>query len=145
MRGRKPSPLSIHRLEETFDAEPIASPAAGVPTDAPNHLDEIAQAEWHRVTALGTWSAADRATVATHCAAYSHLVEAERELQQHGKVVTMPSGAQRPSPWLTIFKDSAAIVQRCAAELGLSPVARTRLRVKDTEPKTAILKRDRRA
>lgn len=151
MKGRRPKPLAIHKLQGTFradrHAELIAAPA-GEPT-MPAHLDQVAQAEWRRVVremdAMGTLSSADASTIASHAVSYSHAVAAEKELQRNGLVAVLPSGAVRPSPWLKIFENATAALRQYAIELGLSPSARTRLTLGPpaVPESTGVLKRSR--
>ncbi len=69
----------------------------------------------------------DRAVLASYCQAYGRWVEAERRLKDTPMVIKLASGVIQQSPWLAIANKQVELMQRFAAELGLSPVSRTRV------------------
>lgn len=125
MRGRKPNP----------SASAVALPGNALPR-CPAHLGDVARAEWRRLArdlhGLGVLTTADRAAFAAYCQAYGRWVEAEEKLKETPMLLKTPSGYVQQSPWLAIANKQLEIMGRYMAELGLTPVARTR--IKDSLP-----------
>ena len=128
MRGRKPKPSQLKRLagnpgkRRLSEREPKAQP--DLPT-CPAHLLPSAKAEWKRLAQelyhLGVLTRLDRATLAGYCQAYGRWVEAEKKLRETPGILKMPSGYIQMNPWLTIATKQMELMQRFAAELGLTP------------------------
>src|SRR5690606_37247509 len=84
MRGRKPNPTALRRLNGNpgkrgyNHLEPVAP--EGLP-DCPPHLSELARAEWDRIAQvlyeMGVLTMVDRAALAAYCQAYARWAEAE--------------------------------------------------------------------
>ena len=115
-----------------------AKPPATLP-DPPSHLSAEALAEWNR-TALelhqaGLLSNIDRAILACYCDAWGRLERAERALAAEalkdpatgGLTVITKSGNTLQHPMLGIARRAAHDVVRFAAELGMTPSARSRV------------------
>lgn len=137
MRGRKPKPTYLKVLDGGGPAPSCAAaPAAGIkaPT-CPQHLSASAKAEWKRLArhlfGLGAVTVLDRATLAAYCQAYGRWVEAERKLQDTPALLKMPSGYVQQNPWLTIANKQLELMHKYLGELGLSPVARSRIDLTD--------------
>lgn len=134
MRGRKPKPTSLKLIEGNPGRRPLgergAEPYGGAPT-CPAHLCPSAKAEWKRLAnqlqLLGLLSQLDRAVLAAYCQAYGRWVEAERKLKETPMLLKLPSGYVQQNPWLTIANKQLELMHKYMAELGLSPVARTRV------------------
>lgn len=125
MRGRKPIPRA---------RDQVTRPLASLPR-CPAHLNDLARKEWRRLATplheAGLLTLADRAALAAYCAAYARWVEAEEHLSKGPPLIKTPSGYVQQSPWLTVANKQLEIMGRFMAELGLSPSARTRLRLPD--------------
>ncbi|HEV7251603.1 MAG TPA: phage terminase small subunit P27 family [Mesorhizobium sp.] len=140
MRGRKPKPAHLRVVSGTRggalawrgdDGGDHARGADDKPPTCPAHLSPTAKAEWKRLArhlfALGTLAEADRAALAAYCQAYGRWVEAEKTLAQTPTLIKLPSGYIQPSPWLGIANKQLEIMKGFMAELGLSPVSRSRV------------------
>ena len=57
-------------------------------------------------------------------------VEAEQKLRDTPALLKMPSGYVQQNPWLTISRKQLELMHKYMSELGLSPVARTRVDVR---------------
>jgi P27 family predicted phage terminase small subunit len=75
----------------------------------------------------GVLTIADRAALAAYCQAWARWVEAEEKLKETPMLLKTPSGYVQQSPWLSIANKQLELMGRYMAELGLTPVARTRL------------------
>jgi P27 family predicted phage terminase small subunit len=137
MRGRKPKPTPFKVLEGNPGRRPLneGEPRAErkIPT-CPSHLCPAAKAEWKRLTqqlyTLGVVTLLDRALMAGYCQAYGRWVDAERKLKDTPAILKMPSGYLQQNPWLTIANKQLELMQRYMSELGLSPVARSRVDIR---------------
>ena len=81
----------------------------------------------HPLYEAGLLSLADRAALAAYCQAYGRWVEAEERLKDTPTLLKTPSGYAQQSPWLTVANKQLELMGRYMSELGLTPVARTRL------------------
>jgi phage terminase small subunit len=113
--GRRPTPTALKIIRGNpgkraiNHAEP--KPPAG-PLERPEHLDEVAAAEWDRIVpilaAMGVATTADRAAVEAYVILYSEMVATARA----GKPLRTGAVAQ---------------LRACMSELGLTPAARAKL------------------
>lgn len=134
MRGRKPNPTALRRLNGNpgkrgyNTAEPV--PPAGLP-DCPPHLSDLARAEWHRIAAtlhdMGVLTLVDRAALAAYCQAWGRWVEAEEKLKETPVMLKTPSGYVQQSPWLSVANKQMELMGRYMAELGITPASRSRV------------------
>jgi P27 family predicted phage terminase small subunit len=150
MRGRKPTPTGIRRANGNpgkrawNHAEPVAP--EGLP-DCPPHLSPVAKAEWDRIAQalydMGVLTPVDRAALAAYCQAYARWVEAEEKLKETPVMLRTPSGYVQQSPWLSVANRQLELMGRYMAELGITPAARSRLRVAEDQPApiTVVLRR----
>ncbi|PWE30582.1 phage terminase small subunit P27 family [Maritimibacter sp. 55A14] len=120
MRGRKPKPTK----------QAVSVPGNALPR-CPPHLDAVARKEWRRLAKpmhdAGVLTIADRAALAAYCQAYSRWVAAEEKLKETPMLLKTPSGYVQQSPWLSIVNKQMELMNRYMSDLGLTPVARTRL------------------
>jgi P27 family predicted phage terminase small subunit len=141
MRGRKPLPSNVVRLRgnpgkrRLNDAEP--RPVAKAPP-CPDCLGEEARKEWQRLAkelaALGLLTGLDRNLLAAYCQAHALWVEAVASIGRYGTMVKSPNGYPMQSPYVAVANKQVDIMVRIAAELGMTPSSRTRIRVGDKPP-----------
>jgi P27 family predicted phage terminase small subunit len=141
MRGRKPLPSNVVRLRgnpgkrRLNDAEP--RPAARVPS-CPACLGDAASKEWKRLAKelaeLGLLTGLDRGLLAAYCQAHALWVEAVSSVERYGTMIKSPNGYPMQSPYVAVANKQVDIMVRIAAELGMTPSARTRIRVGDKTP-----------
>src|SRR5262245_60793876 len=97
MKGRKPKPTVVRKLEGNPGRRPLNArePLApeGIP-ERPDYLDDEAKAEWFRIVPvlrdMGLLSLADRTALAAYCTAYSRWVQAEANVRKYGTIVKSP-------------------------------------------------------
>lgn len=138
-RGPKPLPSNIHLLQGNASKKPLAQLLNGIRPDVhlpdpPDHLDEVAAAEWYRfggeLLKLRIVSALDKAVLEIYCANYSIWVFASykiKELKEAALVDITPSGYKQIGVWLQIRNRAAEGMAKAAAEFGATPSARTRV------------------
>lgn len=121
MRGRKPE----------LSADPNALTAA---TKPPVWLSRDAKGEWKRVLPFlierRVLTDADLATFASYCAAIAQIIEAQRIVRKEGMTFMGASGPKR-HPAVGIMNDAQTQARQLAAELGLTPVSRSRPAIRD--------------
>ena len=121
MRGRKPASIVAG-----------SSPVTLVPRP-PTYLPKDAKAEWRKVAPIlvverQTLTEADLATLENYCLAVGTMREAQRLLSAEGLV----TAAGKRHPAFGIMNAAQTTQRLCAAELGLTPVSRSRPAVRET-------------
>lgn len=142
-QGRKPKPTNLKliagtdRADRRNDAEPKPAPALPAP---PAFLSEEAKAEWTRTAEqlyqLGILSKIDRAALGAYCQAYGRWEQAERALARmaerdavtHGMMIKTTNGNAVQNPLLGTANKAMADMMRYAAEFGMTPSARARIK-----------------
>ncbi|WP_323768596.1 phage terminase small subunit P27 family [Marinovum sp.] len=147
-RGPKTLPTNLkvvtgtvrpHRLNPD---EPRPEPVA---PDAPDHLTDVARAEWDRIvtelTALGLLTRLDRGSLAAYCQAWGRWRTAEEALARmagrdsatEGLMIRTKSGNFIQNPLVGTANKAMADMLRYAAEFGMTPSARSRIRTSGHE------------
>ena len=142
-QGRKPKPTGLKlvagtdRADRRNDAEPKPAPAMPAP---PAFLSDEAKAEWTRTAEqlyrLGILSKIDRAALGAYCQAYGRWEQAERALARmaerdavtHGMMIKTTNGNAVQNPLLGTANKAMADMMRYAAEFGMTPSARARIK-----------------
>ncbi|ABN75759.1 phage terminase small subunit P27 family [Cereibacter sphaeroides] len=145
-RGRKPTPTNLKviagtdRADRRNDKEP--KPKA-VRLAAPAFLSEPARGEWARVVedlyALGILSNVDRAALAAYCQAYGRWVQAEEALSRmaerdqvtRGLMIKTSNGNAIQNPLVGSANTAMRDMVKFAAEFGMTPSARSRVKADD--------------
>jgi P27 family predicted phage terminase small subunit len=121
MRGRKPDGI----VSGTATLFEVPRPPAWLAKDA--------KAEWRRVapilTERKTLTEADLGCLEAYCIAIGLMRTAQREIDAHGSL-TMGS---RKHPAVAIQSDAMTQARQLAAELGLTPVSRSRPAIRDDD------------
>lgn len=142
-RGRKAKPSTIAWLEgdagrrRRYKVEPL--PPEGQPVK-PEHLDEIASAEWDQTIKLmadmGILSKADTTALILYVESYSRYRKAADQVAKYGSVmVAKKTGYVYVSPYVAVMNKSLKDCHSLLSEFGLTPAARARLSVKaDAQP-----------
>ncbi|GHA34998.1 terminase [Devosia pacifica] len=115
MRGRKPTSIVSG-----------SSPVSVVPKP-PSYMSKDAKAEWRKVAPIltserRTLTEADLATLENYCLATGTMRQAQRILNVEGLV----TAAGKRHPAFGIMNAAQTTQRLCAAELGLTPVSRSR-------------------
>lgn len=134
-RGPPPKPRALKKLEGTFrkdrDGGNVLEPPPGVPV-CPKWLGKVAREEWERVVpqlvTLNVLTGLDGGALERYCVAHGNWVKAQRDVDKSGMVIKTPFGPQK-NPSVKIAMDERAAARLLAGELGLSPSARSRVKV----------------
>jgi P27 family predicted phage terminase small subunit len=107
-------------------------------TPCPPCLGDEARKEWQRLSKelaqLGLLTGLDRNLLAAYCQAHALWVEAVASIGRYGTMVKSPNGYPMQSPYVAVANKQVDIMVRIAAELGMTPSSRTRIRVGDKPP-----------
>jgi P27 family predicted phage terminase small subunit len=144
-RGPRPKPTSQKKLagnpgkRRLNDREPVP-PAK--PIARPSWITGTAAAEWNRVAPLletmGLLTCADEVTLAAYCQAAAELIIATRELDKMGRLIVVKIYSRKGeevgervvlNPAVKLQRDAFARLKQFLGEFGLSPAARTNLKV----------------
>lgn len=146
--GRKPTPTHLKIVRGNPGRRPLPENEPQIappekPPEAPAHLGKAAREEWDRqvqtLHACGVITTADVSALAAYCQLYGRWVEAEKLLAKHrdfaayngdpneGFLVSTPNGASMQHPLVGVANTAARDMMRYAAELGMTPSARSRV------------------
>lgn len=142
MRGRKPTPTHLKIVAGNPGKRALpkheAKVARALPSPPP-HLADDAKVEWGRVAEelykIGLLSSVDRAVLAAYCQAYARWAQAERAINEMGKadvltaglMIKTTNGNAIQNPLVGTANKAATDMVRYAAELGMTPSARSRI------------------
>jgi P27 family predicted phage terminase small subunit len=113
----------------------------------PSGLTEVAQKEWHRVAPVlfadGVITENDGAGLAAYCQSYSRWLQAEKDIRKRGVLVETTvhdshgkaTRVVKKNPSIGIAHSEMKIMKSFAAEYGLTPASRNRVR---TNAKSAV-------
>lgn len=86
-----------------------------------------------RLHEAGLLTYIDRSALAMYCQAWGRWVTAEEELEREGAVIFTAKGNMIQNPWLAIANRAMKQLQSLAAEFGMTPSSRSRVRVSTAE------------
>lgn len=129
MRGTKP----VLKTDDAAIQELLPAPA---------WLNEDARAEWERVfpslAARRILTEGDLGSLESYCVAMGRIRQAERVIAAKGMTVSLRNGP-RKRPEVQIQAEAQTIARQLAAELGLTPVSRSRPSIRDDGDDDSIL------
>ena len=130
--ARPRTPLAILKTRGTFRADRHGKEpkADGICPQCPECLDKEAKTEWNRVAPLlvrmGVLASTDRAALAGYCEAWSEFVKLSARVKRIGYTEAIAQGVMKA-------KNAAALrYLRFAAELALTPAARSKVEIDPT-------------
>jgi P27 family predicted phage terminase small subunit len=110
---------------------------------APTWLSKDAKAEWKRVMPIlverKILTVADLASFENYCVAIGTVREMERTLQIAGYTYETEGGSIKRHPAVAIQSDAMTRARLLAAELGLTPVSRSRPAIRDDDDADSLL------
>jgi P27 family predicted phage terminase small subunit len=123
-----PAPNRINRDEP--------QPDDGVP-ECPTKDREV-RAIWdytvRQLVRMRTITMADRDALHTYCEQVVQYRIAAEMVRKDGAIINIPRVGPRKHPALAIMKECAALIKTYGRDFGLSPAARTAIRVTDQRP-----------
>lgn len=137
--GRPPIPTWLKQLRGTAPAggeldEPRPEDALYFPPPQDLIADHPIAAEFWRVhlplmVKAKMLAEVDMTGFALMCVCFEEMLEADRELKENGKVITTENGYKVQSPYVTIAAQRRKEFLEYLREFGLTPSARTRIKI----------------
>lgn len=141
-RGRKPLPTAVKELNgnpghRTLNkAEPQPPRSSRVPAP-PAYLTGEAKKAWQKLAGqlhrMGVLTDVDHDALARYCVTYQRWLRAEKALARDGDVLKTNKGNYVQNPWLAISNRSLGLLNGLAAEFGITPSSRTRVKASPPE------------
>lgn len=139
MAGRKPKPTALKVLAGNPGNRPLNQHEARIRRALPRCPDELtdeAKREWRRVARelydAGLLTRVDRAALAMYCQTWATWIKAEEECELKGEVITTTFGNFVQNPWRGVANKSLKLCQSLAAEFGMTPSSRSRVKAEET-------------
>ena len=141
MKGAKPKPTLLKILEGNPGKRPLNAdepkPQLVTTMKAPRNLGKVARREWARVARelmrMQLLTEVDTTALAAYCQSYERWIQAEAEIAQSGLVVETVTGRRIANPAIAVANRSMELMHRFLVEFGMTPSARTRIRVSKAE------------
>jgi P27 family predicted phage terminase small subunit len=133
--GPAPTPTNLRLLRgERRSRVNLSEPRPrDQPPGRPAWLSVMAAEEWDRIapdlTAMGTVKAVDATALAAYCEAVARLRVATRLVTETGPLLMGDDGKARKNPAVGQARDASYEVRMWAREFGLTPSARSPLRI----------------
>jgi P27 family predicted phage terminase small subunit len=130
MRGRKPTPADVKRMNGNPGRRPINDREPQYeridPTTPEELTDPTARAEWQRLapslSARGHATTVDRSTLIAYCLKYAQWIKLETAAASGEFLI-----AGKPNPLIHMANKAYALFLRAAIELGVTPSQRPRV------------------
>ncbi|KAF0649198.1 MULTISPECIES: phage terminase small subunit P27 family [Streptomyces] len=134
MASPKPRPAGLKLIEgrgpgRDSGGRKVTEPPAfkRLPPEAPEWLPEEARAEWDRVVPelarLDLLKPVDRSALTAYCLTWDRLVQAQREMDADGSVLSENSQGRVRHPAVAVIESASKELRAWAAEFGLTPSA----------------------
>lgn len=144
-RGPARTPTKELKFRGTFrkdrHGDPSSEPDFELVTKMPpppGFLDAVGVMEWDRVgpelIEKQLLTVADMAAFTLYCLSVSRVVECEKQLSKSGLTITTPQGFIQAHPLISIGRQAGVEVRKFCQEFGLTPSARTRVKVPPKAP-----------
>ncbi len=137
MKGRKPKPIKLHKLNGNpsklkLDNIQTPEPESKIPR-CPEQLDDLAKKEWKRITRelhkIQLLGRIDMAALAAYCCAYSRWIKCEEITKKGGMLMKDDKGMLHVSPVLRIAEKALDQMKMFLVEFGMTPSSRARIKV----------------
>jgi P27 family predicted phage terminase small subunit len=137
-RGPAPKPTSLRILhgDQKTRINDSIKPIPGMP-EAPDEMSFEAQDVWYytlrQLKHMKIISQADRDALACYCEAVAMHRKASAQLAKQELIVESQTGTPMKNPLIQVVRDSAAQMKAFAGEFGLTPRARSEIKVEKTD------------
>jgi P27 family predicted phage terminase small subunit len=144
VKGPPPLPTHLKVVSGNRGKRPLnkaePKPETRIPKP-PEELSAEALEEWKRIAPLllaaGMITVIDRAALAAYCQSYGRWAQAERALAAGELVIKTVRGNLVYNPLVRIANKAMADMVRFAAEFGMTPSGRSRVKVSDKQASAA--------
>jgi P27 family predicted phage terminase small subunit len=140
--GRPPTPTSIKILRGNPGNRPLNGDEPA-PPDAdlspPPCLDGVALEKWNEIAPLlakmGVLSQADRSLLTRYCVLHEQWVVVSKHVREHGMTQLTSTGYSQITAEGTLFKSLPGDLLRIEQQFGMTPAARSTLKVNSAAAK----------
>ena len=144
-KGPAPMPTNIKILTGNRGKRPLNAeepkPDALIDKTPPEYMDEIAAEKWVELVPLleelGVLTTVDTVALQALCNSYSLYVQACEKVQEEGLIILGLNEIPYQSPYLKIVDAQSKIMRSYLQEFGLTPSARTRVKVNPPTEKSS--------
>lgn len=143
MRGRKPKPAEVRRLEGNAGKRPIPEPARVGRLEAPvmpAYLPDRAKTAWRQLvpalTEAGVIRDVDGPGLEALCVSVAVMREAASHLRSGDWLVPGSHGNVKRTPYFDIWVQAQGEVRKWSERFGLDPSTRTRLGLMNVKGRT---------
>ena len=136
--GRKPKPTALNELagnpgKRALNKDEPRPPALRVLPALPEHLGELARRKWEELSSqlysIGVLTEIDLDALERYCMVYQRWREAEENVvKKGGPILQTAAGNVIQNPYLSIANRCIEQLDKLAAEFGLTPSSRTRVK-----------------
>ena len=136
--GRPATPTSIKILRGNPGCRPITD---GEPTpppadlSVPPSLSEVGIAKWDEVTSLltrmGVFTQADRSAIERYCLLHEQFMQVVKHVRENGMTQLTHTGYSQLTAEGSLFKSLPADLLKIEQQFGMTPAARSSLKVQD--------------
>ncbi|MCP4897600.1 MAG: phage terminase small subunit P27 family [bacterium] len=133
VKGRKPTPTAQKKARGNPGKRPLSNgePQFSTGTSCPRWLPEDAKTEWKRVypelTNQKVLTKVDRQALVAYCLAWAEVKQLTEFLAQHKRHTVKTSTTVKAMPEVAMRQAAIQTMLKAAAELGMSPSARSRV------------------
>lgn len=141
MRGRKPKPTALKRLEGNPGKRALNNheprPRVVLPRP-PDHLSDAEREKWKSLVKelhpLGLVTTIDKDALAFYCVLYVRWQKAEKIVREKGEVMKTAAGNLIQNPYLPIANRALEQLNKLGAEFGMTPSSRSRIKTEINDP-----------
>jgi P27 family predicted phage terminase small subunit len=137
LRGPRPEPTRIRLLKNNPSKkapnaeEPLVESLHELPP--PPEMTGVALKTWHTLTAelsdLGMLTRIDAHLLTMYCETWADIDQYQKKIREFGHIIKAPSGYPMQSPFVNMLSKARGHILRMQAELGMTPSARSRVKV----------------
>lgn len=133
-RGPKPKPTELKKVQGNPGHRPLnqQQPKPKTPVKRPRGMQPLAKKLWDEyapeLARLEILTGVDSAAFRLMAEHFGFAVQAARELHEAGLTVETKEGTKK-NPLAQVFKDNSLAFKAYAAEFGMTPSSRTRLKM----------------
>lgn len=134
-RGPKPKPTELKKVQGNPGHRPLngQQPKPKTPVKRPRGMGGLQKRFWNEyaeeLERLQVLTGVDSAAFRLMADHYAIAIQAVKELQEQGLTVETKNEGTKKNPFAQIFKDNSLAFRAYASEFGMTPSARTRLKM----------------
>ena len=150
MASTRPIPTALKVLEGNRGHRPLPEgepKPENILLECPEYLqaDEIAYSEWNRLIPelykLGLLTTVDQTVLELYCSQYSIYRKALKTISDKGLITNNIRQGDKANPSVAIAREAAKTIKAIAIEFGLTPSARSRIKLPTENPEESPMRK----